>query len=881
MTSNVKAWLDCVLARWHRLVCRHAIYVVVLAICCAASSAVYIARNLDINTDTADLLSAQLPWRAAHIAYERAFPQYGDTIAIVIEAATPDQVGDAVARLHPRLIAQTEVFDDVYLGQFAPFFRRNGLLYLDLDSLEDMADRLARMQPFLAHIAAQLSLRNFAQTLSMLVDALATDHDIQLDETFAALASVFDAAAQNRKIYLSWQELLLPTDANENSRRAIIVVKPKLDFSLAVPAERAITTLRASIANAGLISANGFRVRLSGSAALAYEELGSVTRGAQQAAIAALLMVAIILGVGLRSLGLVVATLLSLIFGLIYTAAFAAFAVEELNLISVTFAVLYIGLGVDFAIHYCLRYAELCHDRSRAEALAEANRHLAPTLAICAATTAIGFFSFLPTAYLGVAELGLISGTGMFICLGVSVTVLPALLSLLPPPRSRGPHAEPSATDLPGRYARPICTGMAFAVAAGLLTVPFVEFDHNPIHLQDPTTEAVSVYRDLLAENKRSPLSIVAMIDGRAQAIDLAQRLQQLPEVVEVLHIADFVPARQHEKIEIIETMALVVGPDFTAETPVTAARLQDDRAALQKLADDLRQLLSISAAPANTRAIAGLSGALDRYLAPTSTPRLPVDELRDALLSNLPGRLDALSDSLDAYAFSETSLPDELYTRWVATPARYRIEVFPRDNLDDNVALERFVAAVRGVAAEHATGDPIINLEASKAVVGAFQQALVTALVAITILLFFLLPRRTDVLLILVPLAAAGLLTSASAVVLGLPFNFANIIALPLLLGIGVDGAIHILHRHRDVSSTTRGVLGTSTARAVTVSALTTACGFGNLAASGHPGTASMGVMLAIGLAMSLLCTLLFLPALLALCRPAGSVQTGEWSDS
>jgi predicted RND superfamily exporter protein len=212
----------------------------------------------------------------------------------------------------------------------------------------------------------------------------------------------------------------------------------------------------------------------------------------------------------------------------------------------------------------------------------------------------------------------------------------------------------------------------------------------------------------------------------------------------------------------------------------------------------------------------------------------------------------------------SKENLPTNLREHWVSKDGRHRVAVFPRVNLNEDAALRRFVAAVRSVAPD-AIGFPVIYLEAGDAVVKAFQQAFLLSLLAITVLLLILLRPKSDVLLVLLPLLLAGALTGAASVLFHIPFNFANIIALPLLLGIGVDSGIHMVHRMRTAPPSSGQMLQTSTARAVFYSALTTICSFGNLAVSPHRGMASMGILLTIGIGFTLICILVVLPTLMA----------------
>ena len=226
-------------------------------------------------------------------------------------------------------------------------------------------------------------------------------------------------------------------------------------------------------------------------------------------------------------------------------------------------------------------------------------------------------------------------------------------------------------------------------------------------------------------------------------------------------------------------------------------------------------------------------------------------------------GHAAPLATSLEAGEITRDDLPADLVKQWVSTDGHYRVTVFPRENLNDQAAMRRFVTAVHTVAPD-AIGFPVIYLEAGDAVVKAFKQAFLMALVAVTVLLLILLRPKADTILVLTPLLLAGVLTGAASVVLDIPFNFANVIALPLLLGVGVDSGIHMVHRMRAAPPASGQMLETSTARAVLYSSLTTICSFGNLAVSPHRGMASMGALLTIGIGFTLLCTLVVLPALM-----------------
>ena len=249
------------------------------------------------------------------------------------------------------------------------------------------------------------------------------------------------------------------------------------------------------------------------------------------------------------------------------------------------------------------------------------------------------------------------------------------------------------------------------------------------------------------------------------------------------------------------------------------------------------------------------------------------LNRLEHNLLATLPDSLELLEASLQATRITAERLPQDLQQRWLSADGRYRVQVFPKENINDNQALRRFVSEVRELAPQ-ATDSPVIMLEAGDAVLAAFQQAFITALVVITLLLLLMLRSLINTVLVLLPLLLAGLLTTTTVILLGIDFNFANIIALPLLLGIGVDNGIHMIHRLRQGSLAQ--LLHTSTARAMFYSALTTILSFGNLSFSPHQGTASMGQILTIGVLLTLASTLLVLPALYTLQRQPPSLNPG-----
>ncbi len=858
------------LRSWVDLVQKYRITALLITLLATVYAFNYTVENIGMNSGTKDMLSEDLRWRQLDLEYERHFPQYIDNILVVVEAGTPDQARDAARALYRRLDRHKDLFADIFYPGEMDYFRQSSLLFLDTGELQDLADNLATIQPFLSRLTEDQTLRGLFSMLSDAVDAMEDGEDIDIAPLVRQLNKTVTAIQDNRPYRVSWQQLMGGDEGDKPVYREYIVLQPVLDYSSLFPADDAIRALRKQIDD-GRLDEIGASVHLTGSAMLSHEELQSVTRGTGLAFGLALCVVTVIMILGLGSIRLVAASLITLITGLIFTATFATAVIGELNLISVAFSVLYIGLGVAFAIHFCLRYRELLANHvDRHEAIDEASIHTGRSLFLCAMTTAIGFFAFIPTDYDGVAELGLISGAGMFIALAVTMTVLPSLLSLLPlkrpaANRSAGLPLPPRIVNFPRDHARSVRRATLILTIAAIALSTQIRFDYNPLNLQDQDNEAVTTFQSLLEDPDTSPWRGIIIADGKRDAVQTSTELEELSVVDDVLWLEDFIPSNQDEKLEIIEELSLLLyglpGPDHESP-PINA---EQRFTSIKGFASDLQGSPLLDSHPrlaALHRSLAGYTEQLERMDDPARARSL--ERFSESVLASLPGRLETLRESLQARPVTAADLPPQLARRWHSEYDGYLLEITPAENLVDRGTMRRFVRDIRKQD-DRLIGAPVINLEAGDAIVRAFTQAFLYAFVVITLFLFIVLEKKRDTAYILIPLVVAAAFTVATTVIFNMPFNFANIIALPLLLGIGVDSGIHILHRYRTTLPDHRNILITSTARAVVVSALTTMGSIGNLALSHHTGTASMGILLTIGIAVTLICMLVILPSLLA----------------
>lgn len=749
-------------------------------------------------------------------------------------------------------------------------------MFDDANDIEQLSNHLAKVQPFLSEVSTDQSIRG---TFNLLDLALRNGKDAELE-----LGSVFDRLAEALQGYLggsstpmSWIEVMSGKDSKTEDKRVLMEVMPKIEYSTLAPGE----DLMASIRKTGEelhFAENGVTMRLSGATALSLDELKSASVGAQMASLGSFLGVSLVMLAGLRSLWLVLSVQIGLVLGLIFTATFAALFLGQLNLISVAFSVMYIGIGADYAIYLSLRYRELAaHADSHRSALKRAVRHVGGSLEIGTLTTAIGFFCFIPTSYRGVAELGIISGAGMFISLFVTLGILPAFLGLHRPIRHIGPHAEHKELPrflqgfltFPLRYSRVVLAVCAIIAVLAVVQLEFASFDRNPLNLQDPTAESVRTFRELLQDSRHSPWSLAALAKSPEEASALKAKLEKLPVVDKVLTLDDFVPKDQAEKLELIDQLAVVLGLQIDTDVAKAPPTPGEEAAALRQFLATLSAHLAThpdaADAPMGFRLEAQLALLVENIQAlPEPARTEALHRVAKVLLGSLGSQLRQLSDALKAHPVGVADLPEDVRERWVSKNGIQRVEIQPKEDLHDPEAMRRFVDQVRQIA-PHATGVPVLFLESSDAVVQAFLQAFGYAILAITLVLFLTMEKKVDVLLVLAPLFLASLLTGAAMALMGVHFNFANIIALPLVFGMGVDNCIHMVHRFRTAPPRDGILLHTSTALAVVLSALTNISGFGNLSISPHRGMASMGIMLSIGMLTTLLCSMIVLPALLA----------------
>ena len=717
---------------------------------------VYAAGHFAIDTNTDDLLSASLPWRQQEIAFRRAFPQTVDLILVDVGAATPEAAVAAARELRQGLANKPELFRSVRDTLDSPFFRRNGLLFLAPDQVEKITGQLLKVQPLIGQLAADPSLRGLARVLTEIL-GFEKSRNVPLDEMvrpLSLIAATLEDVAKGQAAGFSWKVLLQP-DTRAGGLHRYIEIWPVLDEKAIEPGGRATAAVREIAGRLDLEKKFGASVTLTGPVVISDNEFSGVHEGIVLNSVVTGVIILAILWLALRSVRLVVPVVVNLAVGLVVTAGGGILMVGALNPISLAFAVLFVGLGADFAIQYTIRYREERHETENLDqALLGSARWVGIPLTLAAGAAAAGFLSFTPTAYSGLAQLGLIAGFGMVVAYVLSLTLLPALI------RAFGPPPEPKPLGLPAlagvdaflkRHRTGVIVATAAVVIAGSPALAKLQFNFNPLALENQSSAALT---SLFRLGKEVPLSTARILVRAEDAGAIGTKLSGLPEVARTWTLESFIPANQDQNLPTIDDAREKLAPalhKMARPAPGDA----DNVAALQqamKTLDDISGRQTGGGADAARR----LAAALDNLAQADASRR---EAVTAAFIRPLQIDLGDIGDSLNAEHVTRASLPADLVQDWVTPDGKMRIEVWPRGDANDNAVVRRFARAVQAVE-PGATGEAIGSTEWGGTIVKAFAEAAALALFSIAVLLWIVLRRLTDVLVTLIPLLVAGVVT-------------------------------------------------------------------------------------------------------------------------
>ncbi|MCL2473915.1 MAG: MMPL family transporter [Alphaproteobacteria bacterium] len=854
---------------------KHALLILFLSFALASTGSLFIVQKFAITTDINTLFPDDLTWRKHEVALEQAFPNKIDTMVIVVNSDNQSVLEVMASELAEKLASMPYLFTYVSRPDSLDFFKTHGLLFLSQEELEGALAQMSQAQPFIASISADPSLRGFLSSLDLMIKGLqakAVPTDF-LAQPISAISTSLTSSLEGKFLPIDWQQLLPKDNSLDSPQSSLlsntryIIAKPVLDFSKLQPASTAISFVKKTISEIEQTHdlTGKVQTRLTGPVVLNDDEFSSVSEGAGLATVLSVVLVFVLLLFGMRTWRIVLPIIYTLLLGLIATTVFALAAVGHFTLISIAFAVLFIGIAVDFGIQFGSRYRdEFSTEPNHALALQKTVNVVAIPLAVAAAATALGFFAFTPTNYKGISELGLIAGAGMIIAFVLNLTLLPALMTLTKPSPEKKAIGIKALAPLNNFLISKPNILISLFIAITMVMAVFasqIKFDFDPLNLKNPKLESVSTMIELLNDENNSSYAAQLLADSASDALVKAIEFEQVPQVSHVVTLDSFIPDNQEQKLEMIADTSMMLSPSFDV-TPIEAPSMEQLLDAFRQTGLALREAVSsMDTADAQYNNFRAFSDLLLK-IAETSDGKVLALAHRN-IVEPLQSKAAEMKQLLEAQVVDLNNLPDEIKRDWMTKDGKWLIEVHPRRDASgsprDTKLLEDFVQAVTAVD-PNISGAPVAIIESGREIIRAFALAALYAVASIGLLALVVFRRVWDVLMTLIPLTVAGILTLATMEFIGLPINFANVIALPILFTLGISYAVYFVFYARQGRV---DFLSSSMARAVLFCALTVLAAFISLAVSDHLGTQSMGILLTIALAYCLICTFLILPVL------------------
>ena len=826
------------LARWVGFVSDNARLTLFLIAIATAILGWIAVTQFRINSDLGQLIDQTSDWRVDFDQFQAEFPELVKTAVVVVSGPSIAAVEDTTRDVVDRLESFDELFSSVTAPGAEPFFRDHALLYLDSERFDDVVDRLAEAQPLVTQLAGGASL---ATVFDLVREALDRETDTSVETIVEHLQRTGSAALEGRDEPVRWADEFF---AAEGTRYQLIYVKPRSDFGVALPDAQVMSALR-SIRDE-LELPVGVQVQFTGEIPLQHEEIEAAVSGVTMAGWLALALLLLVLIVGVRSGKIIAATFSMLAIGILWTSAYAMMTVGEYNTLSIVFVVMFFGLGVDFALHFSLRFQEAVSRGSEAPLIAS-TQSVGRAIALCSLTTAVGFLGFWPTAYEGLADLGVISAGGMFIACFLTFTYLPAFYQVFGRPRAHEMDLPTSEGIV--RWLLQRRTAVLVIVAIGGLAAAFgasrASFDYSVLAIKDPGSESMLALRELQGEGLSTDYQLAVVAETPVDKTPL----ETLAVVREVIVPQDQIPTEQDEKLAELEDLQFMFWDFLESEV---SAPIQDANAA-REAAAQLRSTLAVREDHPE------LNELLDRF---ASANEESWRRWQSNILDDLVREMSWLQRALVVEQVEMEDVPSSVTSRLISASGRHLSVIRPAENIAQVESLSTFITEVRAIES-NATGRPVIEWGVGQIVIGAFQQALLFALASIGLILLLALRKIRVTFLVLCPLVLAALCSFALGVVLDLPINMANILVLPLIFGLGVDNGIHVVDRYLGEGDVDH-LMHSSTPRAVLLSTMTTIGAFAALSISPHMGTASIGLLLTISIGFLLVFTVFLLPVLL-----------------
>jgi hopanoid biosynthesis associated RND transporter like protein HpnN len=878
-------------------VARHPWSVILVALVLTLGAVHLAYARLEYHTQRNDLISSDKPCQQRWQKYLDTFGD-DDDMVIVVEGGNRERMSAALDAVAARVKDRPDLFDRVFHRVDLRHLRDRGLLYLPPEQLDAIRARLDQMEPLFGPTAPlawrMLSVQSLFASAEGALNARAAGRELSAAdrELLAQLPAVATSAADTLRDPAAYRNPWSLGSTNpEGERRegldqpqyfftpdgslAMLTCRPRTAARSFTPAKEASGAMRAILAEVEPLYPD-VRFGLTGLPVLETDEMVLSDEDSRRASWLALLGVALLYFFVYRSCRYPLLTISTLVIGTLWALGWATITIGHLNILSATFAVMLIGLG-DYGVLWVARYDEA---RKRGEPVEEALRQTAkrvgPSIVTAAATTGLAFFAIMLADFKAVAELGWIAGSGMLFCAASCLILMPALLVLVEKRRAGGagllfpsnrrpaPTARPRTLPFPSAWFPGLANRPRLALALGAVLVAAcgvfafrLTYDHNLLNLQARGLDSVKWEHRLIDRAAGATWDAMSIAHSREEALALKAKYEALPEVGRVVEVASLLPADQERKLPVIRAIhTKLESLPPAGKMPASAG---SSPSTVSKLAERVSALAASDTAL--SRAARRLAAAVEQ--SPNAAENLLAFDRR--LSADLAAELHQLTSVSRPALVTLEDVPPELRERYVGANGEFLLRAFARDSLWDYAALERFTTAASAVDPE-ATGKSFRTLEGLRQMKRGFEHAALYALAAIVLVLMLDLRRFAELALGLFPLAVGVVLTLGAMGLCGVSLNPANMIALPLIVGVGVDNGVHVLHDYRNRARGLPFRLGAATGRGVLVAGLTTVLGFGTLITARHAGMASLGLALTLGVTFCMLSALVFLPAVLQL---------------
>lgn len=865
--------------------------ILALALLFSSISVIYTVKNMKFLTGRDDLMPKNAPFQVDYRAYRAEFGDQEEIVA-VIESDDAEKSTRAADALYSLLSQDKELFRDVFYPGGLPFFRKNGLLFMPLNDIKNLRHTLTMATPVLKDLSAAPSVQTLFTSLTGQIDGYLKNNDPASLESLTFMLTTLSKgfkAFDGKSSRLSMDSFLKGGGSDKSSmlesagKQQVITMLPVKEEGSFVASEKSIKAARRALDEILKKSEfKGIRGGLTGVPVLEYEEMATSQSDIGTATILSLSLTIFLLLFAFRGFLNVVAAMVSLIVGISLSFGFATLAIGHLNILSMVFAIMLIGLGIEYGIQVVLRYQEELTDESKQTAAIDIS--LATNLrsvVMAAATTALAFVTFVLTDFKGIAELGIIAAGGIFICVISTFTVLPAMLVLLKRFRKTVPFDSAQRKPLPKKeiiflqhlFARPktiIATTLLLSFICLYPTLT-MRFDYNLMNLQAKGLQSVEYAYKLMRSKENSGYFAVVTARNEAEALLLTERLEKLPAVDHVVSRLTFVPEQQSEKLAELaalrQIMAQVKPVPYEENLQVMELPkvFEDFRDRVEKL----KNVLEARKAPEAEQAAAFLA-TLDSFFRNLEAEKDKnalglLREFQGSMFAELPEKLRMMKESLEAAPISQADVPLQLLQRFVGKSGKLLLQVAAKKEIFEREPLQEFIGQVKSISPK-ATGEPVMVYESISVLRDAYLKAFIYAFIGIAIILLINFKSIRYALLGIVPLGVGLLLMVGGMRLIGIRFNSANIIVLPLILGVGIDSAIYIMNRYRQGNESPGQVAVSSAGIGVFLNALTILFSFGALMVAHHQGVFSIGAVMSLGMVASVAAFLVFLPALLSL---------------